>query len=81
MTNSDTEQQKREQQNPAPPPNWRQVIGSVMAAAFGVQSKQNRERDFEHGKPIIFIAAGIIFTILFVVAMIAIVSTVVKTAG
>ena len=79
MNNSDTEQQKREHHNPTP--NWRQVIGSVMAAAFGVQSKQNRERDFEHGKPIIFIAAGIIFTVLFVVAMIAIVSTVIKTAG
>ena len=81
MNNPGTEHKPKEDQGPAPSPNWRQVIGSVFAAAFGVQSKANRERDFEHGKPIVFVATGIIFTVLFVVLMMAIVSTVLKSTG
>jgi len=76
---SDREQQQSPQQEASP--SWRQVIGSVLAAAFGVQSKENRERDFQHGKPIVFIVTGIVFTVLFVLGMIAIVSTVTRTAG
>ena len=46
-----------------------QMLGSVMAAAFGVQSKKNRERDFSQGKPIHFIILGIGFTAAFVLIM------------
>jgi hypothetical protein len=46
-----------------------QMLGSVMAAAFGVQSKKNRERDFTKGKPIHFIILGIGFTVAFVLIM------------
>ena len=41
------------------------VLKSALAAAVGVQSSKNRERDFEHGKPIHFIVAGILLTITF----------------
>jgi len=41
------------------------VMKSAIAAAFGVQSSKNRERDFKHGKPIHFIVAGILLTIAF----------------
>jgi hypothetical protein len=77
------EPSNREQGNehPEQSPNWKQVVGSVMAAAIGVQSKQNRERDFQHGKPVVFITAGIIFTVAFIAAVIAVVSMVLKTAG
>ena len=75
------DKQQQQDQDQVPAPNWRQIIGSVLAAAFGVQSKENRERDFEHGKPVVFIVAGIVFTVLFVVAMIAIVTTVIETAS
>ena len=39
-----------------------QIIQSTLAAAIGVQSKKNRERDFQEGNAGTFIAAGIIFT-------------------
>jgi hypothetical protein len=57
-----------------------QVVSSTLAAAFGVQSSRNRERDFTHGKPLHFIIAGIIFTVLFVVAMVVIVNLVLSGA-
>lgn len=45
------------------------VVKSVGAAFFGVQSTKNRERDFTHGKPIHYIVAGLLATVLFVLAM------------
>ena len=36
-----------------------QVLGSTLAAAFGVQSSKNRQRDFTHGKASHFILMGI----------------------
>jgi len=30
------------------------VVQSVLAAFIGVQSKANKERDFKHGKPILY---------------------------
>ncbi len=53
-----------------------QVIGSTIAAALGVQSSRNRERDFTRGRAWHFIVAGIIFTVLFVVTIILIVNLV-----
>lgn len=58
-----------------------QVIASVVAAAFGVQSSVNRERDFAAGSAKAYIIAGIIFTVLFVAAVIAVVNLVIKSAG
>ncbi|MVF23782.1 DUF2970 domain-containing protein [Methylocaldum sp. BRCS4] len=58
-----------------------QVIASVVAAAFGVQSSANRERDFAFGSAKAYIIGGIIFTVLFVVAVIAVVNLVIKSAG
>jgi hypothetical protein len=45
------------------------VMKSAMAAAFGVQSQANRERDFTEGKPIHFIVAGIVATLIFLVCV------------
>lgn len=53
------------------------IIQSTLAAAIGVQSKQNRERDFEEGNAVTFIAAGIIFTALFIATVMTIVQLVV----
>lgn len=52
----------------------KQIIGSVLAAAFGVQSSANRERDFKQGRAQHFIIAGIIFTALFVATLITVVN-------
>lgn len=47
-------------------PSLSQVVGSVLAAAFGVQSEKNRQRDFQHGNLATFIGVGVVATILFV---------------
>ena len=54
-----------------------QVICSVFAAGFGVQSKENKVRDFTRGKPSQFIIAGLVFTIAFLVGLITIVNMIV----
>ena len=64
------------EQEPAKP-SLLQVIGSVVAAAFGVQSSANRERDFAGGSAKVFIIAGLIFTVLFVLTIIMVVKVVI----
>jgi len=59
------------------PPTIIEVAFSVIAAAFGVQNSKNRERDFTTGNPLVFIAAGLIFTILFVLTIVGIVNLVI----
>ncbi|WP_461534625.1 DUF2970 domain-containing protein [Spongorhabdus nitratireducens] len=59
------------------PLGWLNVIQSVFAAAFGVQSNRRREADFTQGKPSHFIIAGIIFTAGFVLVLALIVSLVI----
>lgn len=74
--------------NPQKPPDsadkpltlW-QVIGSVGAALFGVQSRKNRERDFTRGKPLHFIVIGIVMTLVLVVTLVFIVKLMLHNAG
>ena len=56
------------------------IVKSVLAAAFGVQSRRNRERDFAKGNIWVFIVAGVIFTVLFVITVVAVVHTVLASA-
>ena len=56
-----------------------QMISSVLAAAFGVQSSKNRERDFSRGKPMHFITLGLVFTVLFVLTVITVVNLVLRS--
>jgi hypothetical protein len=58
-----------------------QMLGSVIAAAFGVQSSKNRERDFSQGKPIHFIILGVGFTAVFVLVMIAVVRLILSSVA
>ena len=55
------------------------MVLSTLAAAIGVQSKGNQERDFQHGNIWVFIAAGIIFTLLFILTVYAVVKGVLAT--
>lgn len=57
-------------------PGFWAVLLSTFAAAFGVQSQKNQERDFKHGSIWTFIAAGVIFTALFVLAVYGVVQSV-----
>ncbi len=54
---------------------WQMALSTV-AAAFGVQSSVNRNRDFTKGKASHFILFGIGFTVLFVLAVVMVVRTV-----
>jgi len=54
-----------------------QIAGSAVAAAFGVQSSRNRERDFSRGKISHFVVAGVVFTAAFVLIMILVVNLVI----
>lgn len=50
-------------------PTLAQVIGSVLASFFGVQSSKNKERDFKHGNHRVFIIMGIVCTAGFVAGL------------
>jgi len=58
-----------------------QLLQSTLAAALGVQSGKNRQRDFEQGKPSQFIFAGILFTLVFIGILITIVRIVLSNVG
>ena len=53
------------------------VLKSVGAAMFGVQSEAARERDFKKGKASHFIIAGVIFVIVFLLTIYSVVSSVI----
>ncbi len=71
----------QDQDKPSSKPNVFQIVLSVIAAAFGVQSSKNRERDFKGGNIYVYIAAGVIFTAVFVVLIILIVGLVLAKSG
>lgn len=56
------------------------TVQSTIAAACGIQSKKNRERDFANAKPSTFVIAGIIFVIVFILGMYGIVQLVLSLA-
>ncbi|TAN52650.1 MAG: DUF2970 domain-containing protein [Methylococcaceae bacterium] len=62
-----------EQQAPREKLSLFQVAVSTLAAAFGVQSGKNWERDFKAGSAKTFIVAGIVGTVLFISALILVV--------
>ena len=72
--NQTSEKDTTSTQEPSSAPRFWEVVMSVLAAALGVQTSKNRERDFTKGNPLVFIAAGLIFTILFVLTLIGVVN-------
>lgn len=53
-----------------------QVFYSTLAAFFGVQSNENRQRDFQSHSPLPYIIMGIMLAIILVVSLILLVSQV-----
>ncbi len=49
------------------------IVKSILAAAIGVQTNKNRERDFNEGNPLAFIIGGFVFTLLFIATIATIV--------
>ena len=62
-------------------PNIWQITLSTIAAAFGVQSQRNQDRDFKHGSLYTYIIAGVIFTLLFVITVVMVVKLVLANSG
>lgn len=50
------------------------VIKSVLAAFFGVQKERQRQADFETGRPVVFIAVGVVMTLV-LIGLVALVAT------
>lgn len=78
----DQQHEEGEKRHPDQPPlsAW-EVLTSTLAAALGVQSSRNRERDFSRGRASHFIIAGVVFTILFVLGMVLIVNLILSGAA
>ena len=49
--------------------NLLNYIISILRAFLGVQSSENRDRDFDQGNPIIFVVLAIALTIMFVAGL------------
>lgn len=62
-------------------PGFWHIVLTTMAAAFGVQSRKNHETDFKRGNIYTYIAAGVIFTVLFIIGVAIVVSMVMKSNG
>jgi hypothetical protein len=62
-------------------PSLLEVLGSVLASMFGVQSNRRREQDFVHGKPSQYIVIGLLVTLVFILTVWGVVSLVMKLAG
>ena len=62
-------------------PSLLDVLGSVLASMFGVQSSRKREEDFTHGKPSQYIIIGLLVTTVFVLTVWGVVNLVMKLAG
>lgn len=55
-------------------PSLLQVVKAVLGAMVGVQSERQRQQDFTASSPLPYIVVGIIFTLLFVAALLLLVS-------
>ena len=57
------------------------VLKSTLSAALGVQSQKNREKDFQHGSLKVFLAAGVIFTTIFILVVMTVVKLALRDTG
>ncbi len=60
---------------------WMQSMGSSVAAAFGVQSYKNRERDFQHGDIRKFVVSGVVLTFAILLSLVGLVQWVLAIVG
>ena len=57
-----------------------QVVGSILACFYGVQSSRNRKRDFQSGKAGTFIAVGVVMTAVWYFTIYLVVTLVLSVA-
>ena len=58
--------------------SWTQTIRSGLLAGLGVQSSSNRERDFQQGSVMRFVAVGVGLTVVFVLSLLFLVKALVN---
>jgi len=77
-----TEQQQPSQNEPQKKsPGMFKVLLSVLSAMIGIQSEENRERDFADGKVGNYIFVGIIVVFIFIISLISIVNGILEDAA
>ena len=57
------------------------TIQSVLGAMFGVQSDEQREKDFEKGSAVQFIVGGVIFVVVFILTILYFVNSALEGSG
>lgn len=66
---------------PQKPPGVLSMIQSVLAAMFGVQSDEKRAKDFETGNLGSFIFIGVVMVVIFVLALVSIVNSILENSA
>ncbi|MFT6286523.1 MAG: hypothetical protein ACJA09_001273 [Alcanivorax sp.] len=66
---------------PTPNVTVLQVMGSVAASFFGVQSSKSRKRDFQYGKAKTFITVGILMTVVWYLTIYLVVTLVLRATS
>ena len=86
MTDQKTSEQASQQDSAVAPAtehlrgslSWTQTIRSGLLAGLGVQSSSNRERDFQQGSVMRFVAVGVGLTAIFVLSLLFLVKALVN---
>ena len=78
---SDERNLQRDNDDGTRPLSLRETLGSVLAAAIGVQSNQNRERDFRRGSARRYIVLGVLGTLVFVLTVYTAVRLILRLAA
>ena len=86
MTDEETNELVSQKDVPAAPAaehlsgalSWTQTIRSGLLAGLGVQSSSNRERDFQQGSVMRFVAVGVGLTVVFVLSLVFLVKALVN---
>lgn len=66
---------------PSSGPSFLQLVFSVLAAFFGVQSEHNRQRDFSRGNAWSYLVMGLLASVVFVIFVILLVRWALSLAG
>ena len=57
------------------------LLRSIVGAAFGVQSSEVQEEDFRTSSPWPYVIGGLLFTLLFILTLLWVVSRVLESTG
>ena len=55
---------------PPAKPSFRQVVGSVLAAMFGVQKRSNLERDNNQSNALPYIITALVLAVIFILVLV-----------